>query len=153
MEVILSIALTALIGLGASIAAAQVCTQTASNSEYTAASRQAMNALSWLGQDAQMAQQVSGAEDFPEKDLVFTWTWWDNSVNRATYSLVNGQLKRTFSSGEINQEKIVASYISDDGSLTSCSLEDGILTVTVTAVINSNSVTKSREIVPRPGLG
>ena len=152
VEAILAVALTALIGLGASMAAAQVCTQTARNADYTTASRQAMNAIAWLGQDAQVAQEISGIDTFPEDDLVFSWTWWDNSEHSATYSLADGELRRTSSSGGEETVSVVAVYIDDDESLTFCSLDDGVLTISITAALNRASVTKSRDIVPRPSL-
>ena len=152
VEAILGVALTALIGLGASVAAAQVCTQTSRNSDYTIASRQAMNAVTWLGQDAQVAQAISGIDTFPEDDLVFSWTWWDNTVHSATYSLSGGQLRRTYTSGETERVSVVAVSISSSASLTSCSLSGDVLTISVTAVLNKASVTKSRDVVPRPRL-
>src|SRR3972149_967956 len=88
IEMILSLALTSFIGLGASFAIAQVTRDTQRNSDYTTASQQAMNAVYWIGQDIQMAQTVTGTGLFPDSgDLVLTWIWWDNTEYTITYSL------------------------------------------------------------------
>ncbi len=78
------------------MASAQVLNQTSRNADYVTASRQAMNAIAWISRDAEMAQIVGGAGTFPTGDLVFTWTTWDDDIDRVVYSLSNGQLRRAF---------------------------------------------------------
>ena len=65
IEMIAALAITGLIGMGASIASAQVLNQTSRNNDTTAASRNAMNALHWISRDAFMAQSINGTAGFP----------------------------------------------------------------------------------------
>jgi len=157
IEVIAAMAITGLIGFGASIATAQVLTQTTNNNDYTLASRDALNALYWISHDASMAQTINGTAGFPQtEDLSLSWKGWDNTEYSANYTLENGVLTRIYSIGGQVSSTVIASYINSDASLTFCDFDDGILTVTVTSSVGEGdkvvSVTKVRVISPRPGL-
>jgi prepilin-type N-terminal cleavage/methylation domain-containing protein len=157
VEMLVTLTLTALIGLGATMASAQVLQQTSRNADYVTASRQAMNAIAWISRDAEMAQEVGGMGTFPTADLVFVWTTWENDIDRVVYSLSNGQLRR---SGTVNggepSETLVAEYINADPLLTGCVLSDNVLTLKVTASVGQGSqvrdVTLTHNTVPRPRL-
>lgn len=155
IEIIATIAIMALIGVGATTATAQVCTQGSQNNDYTTASRHAMNAIHWISRDAMMAQTVepNGASGF--LPLVLNWVDWDNSIHQVTYTLQDGDLKRGYSvDGGEPIETVVAQYINSDTEMTNCEFSGGILTLKVTAIAdeNASNVTKTREITPRPGL-
>ena len=121
IEMVVSLAVTAFIGLGVSVAIAQITTQTATNTNYTAASQEAASAVHWIGQDIQMAQSVSGSAGFPEVNgLVMSWTWWDNSDRTVTYSLQNGVLTRSYDDGYSTYNTVVARDVSNDPHLTYC---------------------------------
>ena len=157
IEVIVAVAITGLIGLGASVATAQVLNQTTKNNDYTLASRNALNALYWISHDASMAQTINGTEGFPQtEDLSLYWIGWDNTRYSANYTLENGVLKRIYSENGQVTTTVIASNINPDPSMTFCALYDGILTVTVTGSVGAGdkvvNVTKVREIAPRPGL-
>jgi prepilin-type N-terminal cleavage/methylation domain-containing protein len=158
LEMLVSVALTALISLGASMASIQVLNQTARNTDYTTASRQAMNAIHWISQDAQMAQVTLGADTFPDTgDLVFTWTTWENEVDTVVYSVSGGELRRQYSvSGGEPVETVIAGYINPDPDLTGCVLDDGVLSLKVTASVGEGDtvvdVTRTRDIISRPNL-
>lgn len=157
LELIVAVALTALIGVGATTATVQVMTQTNRNTDYTAASRHVMNAIYWLSRDAQMSQTVltdNGTTGFP---LTLGWTEWDNSAHQVVYSVVDDMFRRSYSvDGGLPSETMVAEYINSVAENTTCEFSGGVLTVKVTATIgagsNAHSVTKTREITPRPGL-
>jgi hypothetical protein len=158
LEMVVSLVLTSLIGLGASMASAQVLQQTSHNSDFATASRQAMNAIYWISRDAQMAQVTAGADAFPEAgDLVFTWTTWDNEVGRAVYTLSDGELRRQYSvDGGDPAVTLVAEYINADPGLTSCVWAGGVLTLRITASVGGGSrvvnVTRTHDITSRPNL-
>ena len=157
IEVIVAVAITGLIGLGASVATAQVLNQTTKNNDYTLASRNALNALYWISHDASMAQTINGTEGFPQtEDLSLYWIGWDNTRYSANYTLENGVLKRIYSeNGEVTTT-IIASNINPNSSMTCCVLDNGILTVTITGSVGEGdkvvNVTKVRDITPRPNL-
>ncbi len=67
IELMAAMVITGLIGLGATISIFQVLTQTSKNSDYTTASRNAMNAIHWISRDAMMAQTMDGVERFSAK--------------------------------------------------------------------------------------
>jgi len=156
IEVIVALAITSLIGLGATVAAGQVLTQGARNSDYTTASRHAMNAAYWISRDAQMSQTIepSGASGFP---LTLCRTDWDNSEYQIIYSIEDDKLRRSYSiDGDEQNQTIVAQYINSVSGNTSCAFSDRVLAFGVTATVGEDShelsVTKVREITPRPGL-
>ena len=156
IEVIVVLAITGLIGLGAAMTTGQVLTQGARNSDYTTASRHTMNAIYWISRDAQMSQTVEPDEvtGFP---LTLSWIEWDNSEHQVTYSIEDNKLLRNYSAdgGEPSQT-VVAQYINPVSENTTCEFTGGVLTVKVTATVGEGShalsVTKVREITPRPGL-
>jgi prepilin-type N-terminal cleavage/methylation domain-containing protein len=158
LEVIAVVAITGLIGAGVAMASVQVMNQGASNSDYTTASRHALNAIYWISRDAQMAQTVepSGDSGFP---LNLQWVEWDNSRHRVTYSIstADDKLRRSYSiDGGEPRQTVVAQYINSAAENTTCEFTDGMVTLRMTATVgtglNAVSVTKVREIAPRPGL-
>jgi len=158
IETLASLAIAGLIGLGATMANAQVMDQTARNNDYTTASRHTLNALQWISRDVQMAQTVEGTDGFPAtSNLTLTWTEWDNTANQVDYSVVNGQLMRSFSvDGGGPSLTLVAEYINSDAQMTNCVSDNGTLTIKITGSVGAGStivnVTKLREIVSRPKL-
>lgn len=156
VELIVALAITGIIGLGAAIANAQVLTQTAKNNDYTTAGRQTLNAVHWIGRDTQMSQaiQPGGASGFP---LTLMWIDWDNKLYQVVYSLDDGKLERSYSvNGSQPSVSLIAEYISDDDQMTNCSTDNGVLTLKITACvgqgINTTNVTRVREITSRPNL-
>jgi prepilin-type N-terminal cleavage/methylation domain-containing protein len=156
IEVIVSVAITGVLSVGATMATVQVMNQGSKNNEYTAASRQSMNAIFWISRDAQMSQNVtpSGVTGFP---LTLGWTEWDNSGHQVTYSIEDDKIRRSYSvNGTTPKETVVGTYINSTSENTTCEFSDRLLTVQVTATVGDGahalSVTKVREITPRPGL-
>ena len=156
IEVIVSLMITSIIGLTGAMATGQVLTQSTKNSDYTTASRHAMNAIFWVSRDAQMSQTVtpSGATGFP---LTLSWTEWDNSQHQVVYSIAGGKLTRSYTiNGGTPLATLVAQYVNSVSQNTTCNYADRVLTVRVTATVGDGahalSVSKTREITPRPGL-
>ena len=157
VEVIAVLAISGLIGLGATTATVQIMDQGSRNADYTTASRNTMNAIYWVSRDAQMAQSVTpdvGATGFP---LTLEWDEWDNTEHQAVYSIVSDTMLRSYSiDGGEPVQTTIAEYISSTSANTTCSFADRVLTIKVTAVSGEGeqavSVSKVREITPRPGL-
>lgn len=158
VETLAALAIAGLVGLGATIANAQVMNQTAKNNAFTTASRHTLNALQWISRDVQMAQDMDGEEGFPDdSDLTLTWIEWDNTVNQVVYSLVDGELRRTYTVGGGDPTvTLVADHINSDPELTNCVSDNWVITVTVTGSVRAGSkiidVTKKSEITSRPRL-
>ncbi len=157
IEILVSLAITSLIGLGATMSSFQVLNETSRNNDYTTASRNAMNAVYWMSRDAQMAQIISGVTGFPEtSDLSLSWIEWENSSHNVTYTIENGQLLRTYDvDGQIT-ETLIAEYINTSTNKTSCVSFNGTLTLTITSSVGEGSrvvnVTRIREMTARPKL-
>jgi prepilin-type N-terminal cleavage/methylation domain-containing protein len=157
IEVMVSIVITGLIGLGATMGSAQVLKETTRNNDYTTASRNAMNAVYWVSRDAQMAQVISGASGFPlTSNLCLSWTDWNDSSHNSTYSLTDGKLTRSYNvDGEITAT-LVAEYINSSANRTFCSSNNGTLILTITSSVGEGSniidVTRIREMTARPQL-
>jgi prepilin-type N-terminal cleavage/methylation domain-containing protein len=157
IETLVSLAITGLIGLGATMSIAQVCNETARNNDLTTASRNVMNAIYWISRDAQITQTVSDVTGFPQTaDLSLAWVSWNNSSHNATYSLENGRLKRSYNvDGQITVT-LIAEHINPSANMTSCVSGNGTLTLTITSSVGEGSrtvdVTRIREITCRPNL-
>ena len=93
IELVVALAITGIIGLGAGAATYHVMTQSDQNTAATSARHQALNAIHWMSRDVQMAQTVSpeGASGFP---LTLRWVAWDNVGHEVVYSIVDGNLTR-----------------------------------------------------------
>ena len=109
IEVIVALAITGVIGLGAATTTVQVLNQGSRNNDYTTTSRHTMNAIYWISRDAQMSQTIvpDGASGFP---LTLSWTEWDNSQHQVTYSLEDDKIRRSYSvdDGGPNQTSVLS---------------------------------------------
>ncbi len=157
IEMMVALVITGFIGLGATMASGQVLNQTSRNSDYTTASRNAMNAIHWISRDAMMAQSMDGTEGFPQNEnLSLNWVEWDNTVHSANYSLENGILRRAYSDGGQITDTVISEYINPDEEMTNCVSYNGTLTLTITSSVGEGSkvvnVTRVREITSRPSL-
>jgi type II secretory pathway pseudopilin PulG len=157
IEIMVSIAITGFIGVGAAMASVQVLNETTRNNDYTTASRDAMNSVYWIGRDAQMAQVISGVAGFPlTSDLSLSWVDWNNSSHNATYSLVNGRLYRSYNVDGQVTESLIAENINSSTNMTYCVSVNGTLTLTITSSVGEGSkivdVTRIRQMTARPEL-
>lgn len=157
IEVLVSIAISGIIGLGATMGSAQVLKETTRNNDYTTASRNAMNAVYWVGRDAQMAQVISGAAGFPgTSSLSLYWVDWSDSSHNATYTITSGKLYRSYDvDGQITNT-LIAESINSSANMTYCASNNGTLTLTITSSVGEGSkivnVTRVREMTARPQL-
>jgi prepilin-type N-terminal cleavage/methylation domain-containing protein len=157
IELMAAMVITGFIGLGATMASGQVLNETSRNSDFTTASRNAMNAIHWISRDAMMAQSMDGVEGFPQNEnLSLDWVEWDNTVHSANYSLENGILRRIYSNGSQVINTVIAEYINPDDEMTNCVSYNGTLTLTITSSVGEGSkvvnVTRVRQIISRPQL-
>lgn len=124
IELIVAIAITALIIGVIVMSIFQVFIVNALSSNHMLAVRQVQNAGYWINHDVQMAQSVAtddGATGFPF-DVI--WEEWDGTLNKVTYTLEDGELKRKhWVNGGGPSEIVVAQYI--DSAETSCGLTGG----------------------------
>ncbi len=162
IELSVSIAIIGAITLGATVANAQIINQTARNSDFTTASRQALNAVHWISRDAQMSHSINGTAGFPLSDnLTMSWIEWDNSQHTAIYYLQNNQLRRSYTVvvdgvPSPTEVTLIAEYINGDAGLTNCTTADGTLTIKITSSVGENekivNFTKEANISSRPNI-
>ena len=158
MEMMVALVIISCVSLGATMANAQIMSQTARNNDYTTATRQSLNAVHWISRDAQMSHSINGTSGFPDSDnLVITWKQWDNTEHTVVYSVVNNTLRRSHSvDGGAAVTTVVAEYINDDPSLTNCSLSNDVLTIKITSSVGAGDqvvdFTKELQIASRPGI-
>jgi len=157
IEVIAAVAITGIIALGASVSSGQLLNQTSRDSDITAASRHASNALYWISRDAMMSQNTTGQDGFPATSaLSFRWTDWDNTSYSANYSVEDGTLYRTGSVGSTVTTAMIANYINTGADMTSCVGDSSNITITVTSSVGEGdrtvNITKTRRISSRPDL-
>jgi hypothetical protein len=158
MEMLAVLAITSLIGLVVAMANMQIMNQSSDNSNFNAGSRNTLNALHWISRDIQMAQSVNGTDGFPQtENLVLSWQAWDNTIYSANYTVVNGELTRTYTiNGSNPVVNVVAEYINTAEDKTYCSVTEGVVILTITSTVGEGSkavdVTKVHEITSRPNL-
>jgi prepilin-type N-terminal cleavage/methylation domain-containing protein len=157
IEIMVALAITSIIGLGASAATGQLLNQTSRDENITTASRNVTNAIYWISHDALMAQRIDGAGGFPATDdLTLTWTDWDNNTFTASYSIADGVLTRSLDDGVNIASTFIAQNISANEDLTSCSSVNGTVTLTVTSSVGEGAriinITKTKIIASRPKL-
>jgi prepilin-type N-terminal cleavage/methylation domain-containing protein len=163
IELLVALTISGIIGAGVSMASIQVLTQGARNHDYNMASQQAQNAIHWISRDAQMAQTISGDSGFPlANDLILGWVEWDNSSHQVVYNYTGGELRRSYAiDGGEPVETLIAQYIDSGAEDTSFDVSvntDNVtvamvkVTATVGAGSSAVSVTREREIIPRPLL-
>lgn len=157
IEVLAAVAITGILALGAAVSSGQLLQQTSRDSDLTAASRYASNALYWMSRDAMMSQNVTGQAGFPAATaLVLKWTSWDNVQYSANYTVQNNNLYRTYAVGSTVTTALISPYINTGAAFTSCTYSGGNMTIIVTSSVGEGSrvvnITKTRQIACRPDL-
>jgi prepilin-type N-terminal cleavage/methylation domain-containing protein len=160
VELLIALAITAVIAGSVTTAIFQVFTGNARTSNHMTAVRQVQNAGYWVSHDTQMAQNIYTANLTGSDKLKLNRTRWDGSTENVTYSIVSGQLWRyseNTSSGTppvtTVSTSVVAQYI--DPTATSYNFTNDLLIFTVKATVGSagsqqGSETRVYEVVPRP---
>ncbi len=87
IELIVALAIIALIGSATATATIQVLRLTGRNNEHMTAVRQVQNAGYWISRDAQMAQSIIVDNLTPPDFLVLNWTEWDDAGDPIYHSV------------------------------------------------------------------
>jgi len=166
VELVIAIAIIALIGGAAATATVQVLKGTEHNNNYMTAVRQVQNAAYRISQDTRMAQSVITDNLTPPDFLVLTWTEWDDAGEPTYHSVTyffedltdgTGKLKRSYwSSAGANEQTLVAEYIyynpDDPGNTSQASYQSPELTVQLMALSEGASETREYKINRRPNF-
>jgi prepilin-type N-terminal cleavage/methylation domain-containing protein len=158
IELIASLAICGIISLGATMATSQVMNQTVKNNDYTTANRQVLNAMKWICRDAQMAHVITGWEHFPAtSNLTLSWVTWNNISVQAVYSVVNGELRRTYTYGANPPAvTLIAQDVNIDPLASYCTWDNEELVLTLTGSVGEGvrvvNVTRLNTAVSRPNL-
>jgi prepilin-type N-terminal cleavage/methylation domain-containing protein len=160
LELIIAIAIAALITAGITMAIMQILTINHRASNHMIAVRQVQQAGKEVSKDALQAQPSKIDDEPPGAFLVLNWTDSQSRNNTVVYTLQDmpstsglKKLQRTHTINgtmEWTAIPIVAEYIDPDPAKTSCVWAGGILTFTVTATVGTQSETRVYEIEPRP---
>ncbi len=167
IEVLIVIAITGIISGGITTAIFQVFDVNARSTAHMTAVKQVESAVYWISRDAQMAQGVVTGDDPETEFLILTWADWyytegqvTYTAHQVTYSIANGELKRSHLSVSPEHpsettEAVVARHI--DPEMTNFNFtDDGVLTFELTASVDKGSGTQSEtrvcEVIPRPNL-
>lgn len=163
LELIVAIAIAALVAAATSMAIFQVLKNSESNSNHMTAVRQVQNAGYWIGRDTYMAQSVTAANLTSPDFLVISWTEENSGdMYQVVYTLENmpdNELRTLMRNQSINGETgdttLVAQYIDPDSVKTRCEFTDDILSLTITARVGDGpqmeSESRTYQLVPRSG--
>ncbi|HUV56975.1 MAG TPA: prepilin-type N-terminal cleavage/methylation domain-containing protein [Dehalococcoidales bacterium] len=159
IEIVMVIAIIALIVSAAMMATFQVVRGTERSNDHMTAVNQVQNAGYWISRDTQMAENVTAGDLTPPNFLILFWGEEESDDQyKVTYTLevMPGiELKKVQRHLSINgvpdSTTFVAQYIDPDK--TSCNFTGNKLALTVTAAGGSGSPkseTRVYEVIPRP---
>jgi len=163
LELIVAIAIIALVGGATTAAIFQVFKSAERNNDHMTAVSQVQNAGYWISRDTLMAQSVTADNLTPPNFLVLNWVEESSGDEyQVVYTLENmpdGELKKLHRIRSINggssNTTLVAQYIDPNPEKTKCELANGVLSLTVTAMVSDHSPaeseTRTYQVVPRPG--
>jgi prepilin-type N-terminal cleavage/methylation domain-containing protein len=157
IELVIAIAVGAVISLAVVTSLAQMLSGSARSSNHMTAVRQVQNAGYWVSRDAAMAHTTNVTTISPDF-LIFAWTGWDDRQHQVKYVLedASGGLKNLrriqIVDGDIIGSSLVGQYIDPAG--TNVTPPPGV-TFTVTASVGTggrvSTETRTYEVKPRPG--
>lgn len=168
VELLVALLLTAIVGLAATIAIHQVVTGTALSNNKITAINQVRTAQYWINRDVEMTRptqvvcnNTTGSSEFIslgwqvcEPYGAATCNWTQHTINY-TLTLMPGkpgfmELWRTY---DVGNTTLISQYIKGkQEGVTWCSWNatEEILTVTITATMNDQTVTQTFQANPRP---
>jgi prepilin-type N-terminal cleavage/methylation domain-containing protein len=158
VELLIAIAIAALITGGITAAVMQVLTINTRASNHMVAVRQVQQAGKEVSKDTLQAQSVNVTGVGESLSLNLTWEKWGttNETQTVIYDLVGPggevkDLRRRYSvEGGNSTNTTVAQYIDPDQTTCVWNPIAGVLTFTVTARVGAESETRVYEIEPRP---
>jgi type II secretory pathway pseudopilin PulG len=159
VELLVALTIIGFVASGVAMAISQMFSVHASATNRVTAIREVQNAGYWVSHDAHMAQSIIDEDDEEttgvEELLILSWIEWDGTMNKVTYTIVNGELIRTIVKNGDTTVSMVAQFIKS--SETSFVLDENkrFLTATLTAEVGGfkqASETRVYEIIPRPSL-
>ena len=148
IEVLVSLAIIGSLGAGAAAMITQTFNQNTRANDRMAATQYVENTGYWLNRDGLMSQRVTPgvSAGFP---LTLSWITWAGDEFQATYTLVDGVLKRTqLTNGAQTQQNMVAQNV--DAAATGCQFANGVLSVNVTVAMGATSENRTYRIKIRP---
>jgi len=158
IEVLVAIAITALIAGAASMTTFQLVNGTKRSNDHMTAVNQVGNAGYWVSRDAQMSENFTVENLTPPEFLVLGWTeediGYEHQVIYTLEAMPGSNLKRLMRNHSINGGSnvitLVAQFIDPDPAKTECEFINGTLTLTVTASPSLHSETRVYKVLPRP---
>lgn len=166
VELLVAITIMGLASGAATVAIFQILRNTERNNNHLTVVRQVENAGYWISRDAQMARVIT--TNVTSDNLTFlslSWDEWSDNgtkiAHSANYTFEGltdgvGQLKRTYVSGGTSGQSRIAQYIyydlSDVANTSNTSYQDPVLTVKLTALLESIQETREYRVKRRPDL-
>jgi prepilin-type N-terminal cleavage/methylation domain-containing protein len=154
IELLVGMAIAAVLSLAASMLFYQLMVVNASSSNHILAVRQVQNAGYWISRDATGAQSIIGDAD-PETSsfLTLRWSDWEGVDYEAFYYFDGDTLRRSFTVGEAAPIDVtVAEHL--DTAATTIEKSGSVWVLTVKATVGGfpwpSSETRTYEIMPRP---
>ena len=161
IELVVAMAIMALVAGAASMATFRIITDTERSNNHMTAVRQVQNTGNWISRDAMMAQDIDTDDDPGTTDVelvTFDWSDWESGdthkVIYTFYDMGDGlkrlkrqQVIRDTDNVEIgNMVTLVAEYIVDSSSF---SEQDGVLKLSVEARSGDEVESRDYRIIPR----
>lgn len=130
VEVITTLAITAIIGTALTTSSIQVFQLSSRNRAHIIAVKEVENCTHWLTRDIQMTQTpTNGVSSFP---ITLEWTEWDGTTHEVTYSRAGTSFQRAES---INGATATLTTLAANITTATCSLTSNVFTVALTSTI------------------
>ena len=164
IELLVALAIIALIGSAAAKTIFQTISVTGQSSSHIIAVRQVQNGGYWISHDAQMAENAVVDNLEPPNFLILTWTEQNYEGGKQIHHSVTyffedlsgavGNLKRNhWSTAGANEQTLVAKHIyydpNDPDNTTKATYTSPVLTVKLTAVFEDATETKEYQVQHR----
>jgi prepilin-type N-terminal cleavage/methylation domain-containing protein len=153
IELMLALAISAIIGGAVMTVVVQTFTHSARSNAHLTAVTEVERAVHAMTRDIVMAQKIEN--DLSGKVIQLTWTQWDNKIKQVAYTLVDGQLRRThYTDGVEDGQSVAAEHITAADAEPEV-YDGGTINLTITATVGTNtpqSETRVCEILPRPSF-
>jgi prepilin-type N-terminal cleavage/methylation domain-containing protein len=166
IELLVAIALTAIVGLAATIAIHQIVTGTALSNNKITAINQVRTAAYWINRDVEMTQKIVCNNNTTSPEFISlkwqvcepyggaTCTWTQHTINYTLTPMPGKpgfkELWRTYDGGNTT---LISQYIEPKNEgVTWCSWNatEKMLSVNITATMNDQTETRMFQVKPRP---
>jgi len=154
IEIIVSVAVTAILGVGISMTVAQVYNSSQRSNDWSAVIQQAQNVGYWIRQDALMAQSVNATDNVGTTDVEFATLNWKDWESGETHNIRYILLDSANSLKKVQRKELTwdnngaeignkTTFVADNINTANLSQQNGVWRLSIEAVSGEQSSAKT----------